>query len=262
MPLPAPVPVPIAPQPAPGPVPMPTPVPVPVAPSQGPSEPAPELGSATSEPWTIGGRTELSGLNAILFVILAIVAFVTGAFLLFNFITIGAGPATPPPSLSAALPTASSSIPASSTESPGFSGPPGQTILPSESALNQPGDPVDVVVEGNVVGSVTVKELRWPARVNGDDPPSGNLWLTADVTYDASEGDVDYSSSDWTLIDSAHVMIEPSVSTQKAPALGSGTVSDGNKQEGFVTFLVPTDTTVVLHFASGGSAADFRVKPK
>jgi hypothetical protein len=249
------------------PLPAPRPVPLLVASSSSPTEPAAEPESeeileSTPETWTLGGRTELSGLNAIMFVILVIVAFVAGTFLLFNFITIGAGKPTPPPSLSAALPTAGSSNPASATESPGFTEPAGQTLLPSDSALNSPGDPVDVTVDGNVVGSVTVKDLRWPGRVNGAAPPSGSLWLTADVTYDASEGDITYSTSDWTLVDATHVVIEPSVSTQKTPALGSGTVVDGNKLEGFVTFLVPSDTTVVLHFASGGSTADFKVKPK
>jgi hypothetical protein len=216
----------------------------------------------SDQPWTIGGRTELSGLNAILFVILVVVAFVAGAFLLFSFITIGPGRATPPPSLSAALAGAGASNPASETLTPGSSELPEQTTQPSESIINSPGDPVDVLVDGNVVGSVTVNELKWPAKINGQDAPAGSLWLTADVTYDASEGDVTYSSGDWTLIDASHVVIEPSLTTQKAPALTTGTASDGTKQEGFVTFLVPSDTTVVLRYSSGGNTADFKVKPK
>ena len=60
----------------------------------------------------------------------------------------------------------------------------------------------------------------------------------------------------------SHVVIEPSVTTQRSPALTTGTASDGTKQEGFVTFLVPSDTTLVLRYSSGGSTADFKVKPK
>lgn len=215
----------------------------------------------SSEPrLTMGGRTDLSGLNAIMFVILVIVAFAAGAYLLFNFIAIGAGPATPPPSLSAAVVTANASG-AAASESPGPSEPPGQTILPSDAVVNDPGEPLNVVVDGNVVGSVTVKELKWPTKVNGASPPAGTLWLTAQVSYDATEGDIAYSSSDWTLIDESHVVIVPST-TQKAPQLGSGTVSDGTKQDGIITYLVPSNTTVVLHFSSGDSTGDFKVKPK
>jgi hypothetical protein len=146
-------------------------------------------------------------------------------------------------------------------ESPGSSELPGQTILPSNSALNLPGEPINVTVDNNVVGTVTVNELRWPTQIRGASPPEGMLWLTAEVTYDAKEGDIEYSSGDWTLVDASHVVIEPS-STQRAAALGSGTVTDGNKKEGFITFLVPANTTVVLHFANGGSTADIKVKPK
>jgi hypothetical protein len=233
-------------------------VPAPIAANQPPSAQLEEVAAAPR--MAIGGRSDLSGLNAIMFVILVVVAFLAGAFLLFNFIAIGAGPPTPPPSLSAALPTVQPTAVLAS-ETPGFSGLPGQTILPSQTALVLPGEPVNVTVDNNVVGSVTVTELRWPAQIRGNDPPSGSLWLTADVTYDANEGDIEYSSADWTLVDASHVVIEPS-STQRVPELGSGTLTDGNKKQGFITFLVPQNTTVVLHFASGGSTADFKVKPK
>src|SRR5262249_18703347 len=105
-----------------------------------------------------------------------------GAYLLFNFIAIGAGPPTPPPSLSAALPSANASEAAS--ESPGDSVLPGQTILPTDAAVNDLGEPLNVVVDGNVVGSVTVKDTRWPVKIDGEAPPAGTQWLTAQVSYD------------------------------------------------------------------------------
>jgi hypothetical protein len=214
-----------------------------------------------NEPRTVSARTDLSGLNAILFVTLVIVAFVAGAFLLFNFIVIGSGPATPPPS----LPVATATRPPTSEEpgsaSVGPSEPLGATLLPSEPAVNLPGEPVDVHVGGNVVGSVTVTELRWPAQIKGDDPPRNALWLTAKVKYDASEGDIAYATGDWTVIDESHVVIEPST-VQRAPELDSGTVTNGNIKEAYVTFLVPTNTTVLLHFANGETVADFKVKPR
>ena len=52
-------------------------------------------------------------------------------------------------------------------------------------------------------------------------------------------------------------VIEPSSTVQKAPDLGSGTVTSGNKKEAFITFLVPDNTTVVLHFANGDTTVIF-----
>jgi hypothetical protein len=207
-------------------------------------------------------RTELSGLNAVLFVILVVVAFVAAAYLLANFIRLGAAPSTVPPStaIASASPSSSPRETPTATPEPRSSEP--ISPQPSATGLSLPGDVIDLISEGNVIGTVTVNELRWPDRVKGNDPPRGSRWLTVNVTYDASEGDIDYSTSDWTLIDMDGSPIQPST-IQKIPELGAGTLPSGRKkEEALVTFLVPEDTEVVLHFANGETEAEYKVKPK
>lgn len=204
------------------------------------------------------GGVGMANLNSSLFVVLLIVALVSGAYLLVNVAgVVGSSPTTAPSATPS--PTAIAEGTAGESPVPGKSGAIGPG--PTELALNFPGDPVDVLSGGNMIGTVVVNQLRWPAAVAGSPPATGNLWLTADVTYDASEGDITYSTNDWTLVDDRGHVIQPA-EAQKSPELGSGTVTTGKQKHALVTFLVPANTPVVLHLANGDTQAEYKVKPK
>jgi hypothetical protein len=214
------------------------------------------------QPPLIEPRSELSGTNSVMFAVLVIVALVASLYLLANFVRIGPTPATPTPAETLAAVAASPSFRPSlaATAEPTEEVPIG-TLLPSEPLFNSPGEPVNVVVGGNVVGTVTVKSIHWPTSVKGTNPPRGTQWLAIDLAYDASEGDISYSTGDWTLVDEQRNVVVPAT-VQKPPELGSGTLTSGNEKEAWVTFLVPTDQQVVLRFTNGDTQADYRVKPQ
>lgn len=194
-------------------------------------------------------RGDLSGLNAALFVLLVIAAFIAAAYLLATIAHLGASSATPTPS--AAVPSASSQ--------PAHSPPSVSPSLPASPSAEPPAvirQPVNVVVAGRVVGTVSLMQVDSPKTVNGRKPTSGTRWLAARVRY-AAAANMAYDSTDWSVQDAAGTPY-PWAGADFKPALGKGSLTSGQKWNGYVTFDVPAQGTLWLVF-TGGEDGDHRI---
>jgi hypothetical protein len=193
-------------------------------------------------------RGDLSGLNAALFVILVIVAFVAAAVLLATVLHIGGPSATPTPPPSAAV---SPSASATARSSPKSSAVPSPSRLPTPSAVASAalGMPLNVVVGGHVIGTVTVISVQYPPTVAGNAPGTGVRWFAARVRYQA-KARLAYDSSDWSIVDAAGTQYAWAGVDLKPP-LGKGALKIGEKAGGNVTFKVPTQGTLWLVFSRG-----------
>lgn len=196
-------------------------------------------------------RGDLKGVNAVLFAILVIVAFVAAAYLLATVLHIGGSSASPTPVASPSNVPASPSV--SATPLPSAS----LVVTPSGKPTASPGtsaaihQKVDVVVGGHVLGTLTVLGVQYPATVRGATPGIGVRWLAARVRYDATVG-LRYDVTDWSIVDAAGTQY-PWAGVDFKPALGTGSVKAGQKWSGNVTFKVPLQGTLWLVFSGGDS---------
>ena len=202
-------------------------------------------------------RGDLSGLNAALFVILVIVAFAAAAYLLATVLHIGGAGVSPsahPSAPAVASTSPSASLTSSATPAPLVS----PSIAPSPSAAASAAlrEPMDVVVGGHVLGTVTVNAVQYPKTVGGASAGTGLRWLAARIRYDAT-ADLSYDTGQWIVVDATGKQYAWAGVDFK-PALGQGTVGAGQKASGNVTFKVPLHGTLWLVYS--GADGERRVQ--
>jgi hypothetical protein len=199
-----------------------------------------------NDPRLVERRGDLSGLNAALFVVLVIVAFLAAGYLLATYLHLGASPSPSPSALapSSPLPTRSPASSPSVVPSPTR---PGSTI-----PIVGIGEAADVTVNGIVAGTVTVISADYPESIAGQAAGVGQRWLVTRIRYTAVDGSLPYDAADWAVVDGAGER-HPWAGTDLRPPLGSGTVKAGNRKSGNVTFKVPLsgDLSLVLRDADG-----------
>lgn len=203
-----------------------------------------------NDPRLIERRGDLSGLNAALFVILVIVAFVAAAVLLANVLHIGGSGASP--SAIAASSSPSVTVGPSGSTAPS----PSRLASPSTGASAALGQPVDVVVGGHVVGTVSVISVQYPTTVAGKGAGFGFRWLAVKIRYEA-KSELTYDPANWAVVDvSGNSYAWAGVDFK--PALAKGTLKTGAKRTGNVTFKVPT--TAALWAVFSGGTGEHRVE--
>jgi hypothetical protein len=188
-----------------------------------------------NDPRLVERRGDLSGLNALLFVILVVVGFLAAAFLLYTLIK-GSPAVSPTPSPTAAasrspLPSASSSLTLSPSPSVAATV---SASLPITVAL---GTPANVIVDGQVAGQATVLSAKYSRSLQGKTPPAGMRYLLVSVKLTAT-GTMAYDENSWSAIDTAGKSYGWRGS-DPSPSLGNGSLAPGATRIGNVTFQVP-----------------------
>ena len=186
-----------------------------------------------NDPRLVERRGDLSGLNALLFVILVVVGFLAAAFLLYTLIT-GSPTASPSPSPSPAVSRAPSA-----SRGPSLSASP--SVLPTVSAslpITVPvGAPASVIVDGQVAGQATVLSAKYSRSLQGNTAPAGMRWLVISVRLTATVT-MAYDENSWSAIDTSGAR-HGWRGSDPSPSLGSGTLNLGETRTGNVTFQVP-----------------------
>jgi hypothetical protein len=188
-----------------------------------------------NDPRLVERRGDLSGLNALLFVILVVVGFLAAAFLLYTLIK-GSPVASVSPSPTAAasstpLPSASSSLSLSPSPSVAATV---SASLPISVAL---GTPANLIVDGQVAGQATVLSAKFSRSLQGKAAPTGMRYLLISVKL-AATGSMAYDENFWTAIDTAGKSYGWRGS-DPSPSLGNGSLAPGATLTGNVTFQVP-----------------------
>ena len=202
-----------------------------------------------NDPRLVERRGDLSGLNALMFLALVIVAFVAAAFLLYTLIR-GAPAVSPSPS-----PTAVPSLSASPSATAKASSSPSPSVAPSAAAspiTTTIGSPADVFADGVRVGTVTVESARFNRTLEGKQAPKGMRWLLISVTLKAT-ADLAYDENNWSAVDASGER-HGWRGSDPPPSLGEGTLAAGKSRTGNVTFAVPVKpatTSVVLTSPDG-----------
>lgn len=198
-----------------------------------------------SDPRLRERRGDLVGRTALLFGVLVIAAFGAVAYLLLEVLP---GAADPSPSGTLpATPTQASGRPSASPSAvatPSLSATATATVQGSPSAApGTVGSALELLVDGEPVGTVTVEAPDFPGQVGGVAPAGNRRWAVLRVTYQATT-ELAYDAADWMLEDEAG-RTYGRAGTDAEPALGSGSLEAGDEVSGFVTFQVPTRRDVV-----------------
>lgn len=121
------------------------------------------------------------------------------------------------------------------------------SVVTSAPASDEPpqnlavGESVDVTVYdgAGTVTLVAVERKAAGADEYADAPTQGN-YVLLDVSYEATEGELNYNLFDWTIRDSEGRRYDASGSYDGyEPGLSSGTLSKGNKARGLVVIDAP-----------------------
>lgn len=97
--------------------------------------------------------------------------------------------------------------------------------------------------------TLTVHTAEWKDALEGDyvDPPE-NAFLVLDVTFEATKGNVDYSSYDWTAKDAdGREYRDAFVFGSNLNLLSGGTVAQGEKVRGSIVFDLPRGETSIIY---------------
>jgi hypothetical protein len=195
-----------------------------------------------NDPSVVERRGDLSGLNALMFAVLVIVAFAAAGLVLWAIVHGAAG--SPGPSAATPAVAAASVSPSLNTSVPTSPGPTPAGTTAGGSAVPSPTGPVQVVigvsvpltVNGAVVGKVTVLDSTYRAVFGGRVAPKGKQWLTIEVWYEAT-APLSYDAADWVAIDGAGNR-QSWTGHDPRPPLGKGTLKAGGSIKGNVTFAV------------------------
>jgi hypothetical protein len=109
----------------------------------------------------------------------------------------------------------------------------------------------DVVVNGRLLGTVSVASVHHPARVGGMAAEPGTHWLVVRVRYEARD-QMPYDARDWAIADAAGVSY-PWAGVDPDPSLGRGRLQAGDHRVGNVTFRAPLNAMLTLVFSGGDS---------
>jgi hypothetical protein len=188
-----------------------------------------------NDPRLVERRGDLSGLNALMFLILVVVGFLAAALFLYTLIT-----GSPVPSASPS-PTALVTPGASSSASTGPSASSSPSAFPAASAslpiTVRVGTPAPVIVDGQFAGQATVVSAKVSRSLQGKISPRGSRWLLVSVLLEAT-ANLPFDENLWTAIDTSGVSYGWRGS-DPPPSLGRGTLSLGQTRTGNVTFQVP-----------------------
>ncbi len=188
-----------------------------------------------NDPRLVERRGDLSGLNALLFVILVVVGFLAAALLLYTLIK-GSPVASPSPSASAAAsrsPSPSASSGASLSTSPSVA----PTVSASLPITVSVGTPANAIVDGQIAGQATVLSAKYSRSLQGKSAPSGMRWLLVSIKLTAT-GTMAYDENFWSAIDTSGASYGWRGS-DPPPSLGAGSLTAGQTSTGNVTFQVP-----------------------
>lgn len=103
------------------------------------------------------------------------------------------------------------------------------------------GETVEVIVYdgAGAVTLVAVERKAAGADEYTDAPTNGN-YVLLDISYEATEGELDYNLFDWSIRDADGRKYDASGSYDGyEPSLGSGTLSKGSKARGLVVIDAP-----------------------
>ncbi len=114
-------------------------------------------------------------------------------------------------------------------------------------------EPADVLVDGEVAGTVTASAPRYRPRTGGEGAPEGSRFALVKIRYDATTP-LSYRAADWLVVD-ADGGRHPAAAAQPNEALGEGDLEAGAAAEASLAFEVPADVNVsaiVLRAPGGG----------
>ncbi len=208
-----------------------------------------------NDPRLVERRGDLSGLNALLFVILVVVGFLASALLLYT-LTKGSPVASPSPS-----PTAAASRLSSPSASTAASLSPSPSVVPTVSA-SLPisvavGTPANIIIEGQVAGQATVLSAKYNRALQGKNAPSGMRWLLISVKLTATST-MAYDENFWSAVDTAGKSYGWRGS-DPPPSLGNGSLDAGQTRTGNVTFQVPNKPAIASVALGAGDGSQLVV---
>jgi len=115
------------------------------------------------------------------------------------------------------------------------------------------GSPADVLIDGQVRGTVTASAPSYRSRLAGEAAPAGSRFAVVEVRYDAT-APLSYRAVDWLVVDVNGGRHEIAA-TQPSRALGQGDLAAGANVSGRIAFQVPAGANVqdiVLRPEGGG----------
>lgn len=208
-----------------------------------------------SDPRLQERRGDLVGRNALLFALVVLVAVgAAGAYVLSNRPSPDAAGASASPDGSA---------------SPSSPGSPSPRPSPSASVTAPPppgvrtvaaGTQTDLMLGGEVVGTVSASAPSYRARVRRQRASDGDRFAVVEIRYSATAA-LSYRAADWLVVD-VEGGRHPAASVQPNEALGEGDLEAGGAANGPVAFEVPADANVraiVLRPEGGRDLLAFRV---
>jgi hypothetical protein len=130
--------------------------------------------------------------------------------------------------------------------------------------IHKPGDTVTVQQNGKDYVKITVSDVQTAASYTSGkgypDKPrvAGNVYISANVAYEALADGVEYNTFDWTVTCAGVAVNNWTIELYgPKPELGSGSLSSGQKASGFLIYEVPPKGEVRMSY--GGDPATFIV---
>jgi hypothetical protein len=125
----------------------------------------------------------------------------------------------------------------------------------------KPGDTITVQQEGKDWAKITISDVNIAASYksggNTDTPKvAGDVYISANVTYEALDDGVTYTSYDWQVFCAGTAMdTYAMVFYGPKPQLSSGTLPKGQKASGYVVYELPAKGEVRMSYGGqhGGS---------
>jgi hypothetical protein len=119
---------------------------------------------------------------------------------------------------------------------------------------------IHVTTNGAPWADITISKVTTVKKYDGyfdDVPAKGNVYLQAFVTYVALTNGVDYNPYDWQVF-VAGVAVDnyTFVSNGPTPELGSGTLPEGRKAQGWLVYELPATGEVLLSYAGNMFSSD------
>jgi hypothetical protein len=210
-----------------------------------------------SDPRLQERRGDLVGRSALLFAFVVLIAVgAAGAYILSSRPPAeSAGVSASPHGSASPSPVASSPVASSTpTRRPSASPRPSPSEPPAAPTLAV-GTPAELLVEGDVVGTVTASAPRYRGRLAGQRAPEGSRFAIVQIDYEATAA-LSFRTADWLLVDTDGVRHSPA-EVQAAGPLGEGDLEAGATASGSIAFQVRSDSDVAaIVLRPEGAASD------
>ncbi len=108
--------------------------------------------------------------------------------------------------------------------------------------ISAAGTPADILMEGEVVGTVTATAPRYRPRLAGEQAPEGSRFAVVQIAYEAT-APLTYRPADWLVVD-VDGGRHPVAAVQPKQPLGEGSLEAGAAASGPVAFEVPANVNV------------------